>query len=113
MEIKVSEYVTLNQGVTLEEGEKIYNMIDVALKGNDQVKLDFTGITLTTTAFLNVVIGVLYKDYSPEELRRRLILEGVSAETREKIKKVTNTAKLFYQNQTTFNKNVEEVLYGN
>ena len=111
MEIKISKYVTLNQGVTLEEGQKIYDMIGQSLQKGEKVELDFEGITLTTTAFLNVVLGVLYKDYSSEDLKNTLFLKNVNTETARRIKKVTDTAKLFYSNQERFNKNVEDVLY--
>lgn len=111
--IKVNEFVTLNQGVTSEEGLPIFERIMSSLKIGEKVELDFEGVTFMTTAFLNVVIGSLYKDYSSDQLKENLMLKSVSPETAQRIKKVTDNAKLFYADQEGFNKSVEEVIYGN
>lgn len=110
--IRVNEFVTLNQGVTSEEGQPLFELIMETLKVNEKVELDFEGVTFMTTAFLNVVIGSLYKDYTSDQLKENLILKSVSPETAQRIKKVTDNAKLFYADQEGFNKSVEEVIYG-
>lgn len=104
--------ITLNQGVTSEEGQPIYEAIIKFLKEGEVVTLDFEGVTFLTTAFLNVVIGTLYKDYSSEQLKDILKLKNVSLETASRIKRVTDNAKSFYADQESFNQTVEEVVYG-
>jgi len=74
--IRIVEYVTLNQGVTSEEGQPIYDLIANYLKNGEQVELDFSNMKFMTTAFLNVVIGTLYKDYSSEQLKALLHLKN-------------------------------------
>lgn len=111
--IKIDNYVSLHQGVTTKEGEGINKEIIAAFNQNEKIELDFKDIKLTTTAFLNEAIGVLYKDYTSEELKKRLSFKNISQETAIRIKKVTNNAKLFYKNQDTFNEMVEDALYGN
>lgn len=113
LHIYVKEHVTLNQGVTSEEGKPVYDLIYKTLNSGDTVELDFDGMTFMTTAFLNVVIGTLYKDFTSEQLKERLILQNVSSDTAFRIKKVTDNAKLFYANQAAFNKNIDDAIYGN
>ena len=93
--IKLNDYLTLNSGVTPEEGTPVYNSIIEAFKKGEVVILDFEGVDMLTTAFLNVVIGDLYKDYSSEKLKSMLVLVNYSEQTAKRIKKVTDNAKLF------------------
>ena len=102
----------MNESSTLFEIGLINNSIIEAFKKGDAVTLDFDGVDMLTTAFLNVVIGDLYKDYSSEELKSMLSLVNYSESTAKRIKKVTDNAKLFYKDENSYNKEVEEVLNG-
>ncbi len=110
--ILVNDFVTLNKGVTPDEGMPIYEQIISAFKNQEQVVLDFADVEMMTTAFLNVVIGGLYQDYTSEQLKTMLSFKNVTDATAVRIKKVTDNAKLFYSNQEKFNQSVDEVLYG-
>lgn len=111
--VTIKDYVSLCQGVTSEEGQPIYNLIIGILKSGDIVELDFDGMTFMTTAFLNVVIGTLYKDFSSEELRNILKLQNVNEETATRIKRVTDNAKAFYADKEGFTAAVEEAMNEN
>lgn len=111
--IKINNYITLNQGITSEEGEPIYKMIVEKLSKDEDVTLDFEEVTFLTTAFLNVVIGALYKDYTSEQLQAKLHIENINEETVARIKKVTDNAKLFYSDEEKFNEAVDNSIYGN
>ena len=110
--ITINSMITLNQGVTSEEGQPIYEAIFKSLQEGEVVTLDFEGVSFLTTAFLNVVIGTLYKDYTSEKLKSVLILKNVNPETASRIKRVTDNAKSFYADQESFNQTVEEAVYG-
>ena len=110
--IQINDYITLNQGITSEEGTPINEMIASALANGDEVTLDFANVTFLTTAFLNAAIGALYKDYSSEKLQESLHILNISPETAARIKRVTTNAKEFYSDSEKFNKTVEEVMYG-
>ena len=112
-EIIIDEHVTLHQGITSEEGESIYKMIYDSLSKNEDVTLDFKDVTFLTTAFLNVVIGTLYKYYTSEQLQKKLHVRNINEETAARIKKVTDNAKLFYNDEAKFNENVDSSIYGN
>lgn len=113
VKILVNNFITLNQGITSEEGQPIYDKIAEALSQEEEVTLDFADVTFLTTAFLNVVIGTLYKDYTSEQLRAMLHVVNANDETVARIKKVTDNAKSFYSDEDKFNQAVEEVLNGN
>ncbi len=110
--IKINDHITLNQGITSEEGEPIYKIIVDSLSRNEDVTLDFKDVTFLTTAFLNVVIGTLYKDYTSEQLQQKLHVQNINDETVARIKKVTTNAKAFYENEVKFNETVEKIVYG-
>lgn len=110
--IKINDYISLNKGITSEEGDAIYKGILQALRENIVVTLDFSGVELTTTAFLNVIIGNLYSDYTSEELKEKIKFKDVKDATALRIKKVTDNAKSYYRNQERFAKDVEEVING-
>lgn len=110
MVIKVNELVSCNKGVTPDEGKVVYDKLIAAFNNEQPVILDFAGIEMMTTAFLNVAIGNLYKTYTSEQLRELLKLVNVSETTAFRIKKVTDRAKDFYDNPEEFNQGVKEVL---
>lgn len=114
MELIIDQYVTLHQGITADEGKKIYNKIITSFKNGEVVVLNFENLELLTTAFLNVVIGNLYAKYSSEEIKKMLVLKGYSESIAMRIKNVTDTAKQFYANKKKFrnrinNNNVNEL----
>lgn len=111
--ITIADEVTLNQGVTPEEAEPIRERIYASVKSGDPVVLDFARIQLITTAFLNVVIGTLYKEFSSADLKKILTFENLTEGIAMRIKRVTDNAKLFYENPEQFQHNVDSAIYGN
>lgn len=110
--IKLNDHITCKKGVTPDEGEPIYNQIVTSLKEGDNVVLDFSDVEMMTTAFLNVVIGNLYKDYTSEQLKSMLSFENLTESIAFRIKKVTDNAKLFYSNEEKYNQDIEEAING-
>ena len=111
--IEINNYISMNQGITSEEGKPIYKLIIDSLSKNEDVILDFKDVSFLTTAFLNVVVGTLYKDYTSEQLQEKLHVKNINDETAIRIKKVTTNAKAFYENEAKFNKTVDSSIYGN
>lgn len=108
--LRINDYTTLNNGVSTEEGNKVNEYIKSALSRYDVVCLDFSGVEILTTAFLNGAIGSLYKNFTSEELSRRIKLENIQSDDRPRFKMVTDRAKVFYKDQESFNSAVENVL---
>lgn len=110
--IKISDYTATNLAVAADEGERIYHLIVDLFSDYQTIVLDFSDIALLTTAYLNGAIGQLYKNYSSQELGKRLKLENVSQDDLILFKKVTNRAKEFYNNEETFGQTVQSVIDG-
>jgi len=108
--IKIADHISLNKGITPDEAEPIYNMEMEAFHNGQKVVLDFDGIEMLTTAFLNVIIGNLYKDYNSEELRMMLAFNHLDDATAIRIKKVTTNAKSFYKDEKVYSQIIEEII---
>jgi hypothetical protein len=73
----------------------------------------FLNIEIMTTAFLNTAIGQLYKDFSEEKVRECLRVENISESGKVILKRVVDTAKLFYKDRDAFQRmqqSIEEIL---
>lgn len=110
--IKLNDFISCRKGVTPEEAEPIYRDIVSSFQKGDTVTIDFEGVEMVTTAFLNVVIGDLYKDYTSGQLKERLLFQNLSSAIALRIKKVTDNAKLFYKDEKVYAKTVEDVMNG-
>ena len=112
MTIKLNDFISCQKGITHGDGEPIYERIINAFHNGDSVILDFDGVEMMTTAFLNVVIGNLYKDYTSDQLKGILSFINLPNAVAVRIKKVTDNAKLFYKDEEKFTKSVEDVING-
>lgn len=106
--IKLVEQISCNKGITSEEAEPLYSAEIEAFNAGKTITLDFAGVEMITTAFLNVIVGRLYKDYDKEQLKEMLFFEGLTESIARRIKKVTDNAKLFYQDEQSYEKEVKE-----
>lgn len=61
-----------------EHGQLIYDAIHTPLENNEQVVLDFTGVTQFASPFFNFAVGKLLKNILEPDLRRLLILENLN-----------------------------------
>ena len=62
-----------------EQGDLIFDEIATSLdKSEAEILLDFSGLKLITTAFLNNAIGKLYKNYEKEKLNNRLKIKNIT-----------------------------------
>ena len=111
--LKINEHITLNKGVTPDEGEIIFQILSEQFSQGNKVILDFTGVEMMTTAFLNVAIGNLYKTYNSDQLKEMMEFNGLTESIAMKIKQVTDAAKLFYLDEEKFSNIIDKVLNEN
>lgn len=100
-EVKINIYneVGGRAAVSDIDGNKLFEKINLALKGGNSVLLDFINIEILTSAFLNTAIGQLYKeDYDVEFLRKNVKTSNMQAEDWEILKSVLVRAKEYYHN---------------
>lgn len=72
--------------------------------------LNFEGITVMITAFLNAAIGKLYEHFDSETLNERLKLENVAPNDRILFKMVVQRAKEYFANREIFEETVANTL---
>lgn len=110
--IKVLEVINRDSAVSSDDGENVYTNIIDAITEGFIVELDFSGITLMTTAFLNSAIGQLYSKFSSEELNTSLKLKNVAQEDGILFKKVIDRAKQYQANKKGFEDSANDAIYG-
>lgn len=95
MDIVIRELVGEN-AVTLDDGNKIYGNIFPALKSEEKINIDFTGVKVFASPFFNAAIGRLLKDFSSDLLNRLVSFSNLNAVGAEVLKRVIENSKQFY-----------------
>lgn len=96
-------------GVEAEDGQKVFDLIVKAFEENKRVTLSFRNIEMLTTAFLNTAVGQLYKDLSEEDIRERLSVSDISDSGKIALKRVVETAKLYYKDPEALKRSIDEI----
>ncbi len=96
--------------VEADSGEKVYGLIEKAFNERRKVILSFLNIKLLTTAFLNTAIGQLYKDFSEDFIKENLKVEEMSQSGLVSLKRVVETAKLYYKDPDAMGKSIQDIL---
>lgn len=92
------------------DGEKVYDLIAKAMKEGKKVKISFQNVEMLTSAFLNTAIGQVYRDFSEKEIKEKLSVDQMAPEDVSLLKRVTNTAKLFYKDPDRMEKSIKKIL---
>lgn len=113
--IVIRDVIDSELAVSTENGMKVFQLVNSYLQQKEKVELDFAGINIMITAFLNAAIGSLYgiKEYTPEFLNEYLKLENVEKEDRILFRDVIQRAKEYFADRETFEKNSNDAIYGN
>ena len=65
---------------------------------------------MLTTAFLNTAVGQLYKDFSEDYIKENLRVSDISESGKVSLKRVVDTAKLFYKNPDAMQQSINDIL---
>lgn len=95
IKIKVFD-VTGRYGTDENDATPIYALVSKHLKQGDSVELDFSGVQLLLTIFLNTAIGQLYKSFDADLLKEKLIITGLSKYNIETVDAVRDNATRYY-----------------
>ena len=97
MRINVKEFMgTANLWFPGVESNDLRNKIAKGITSCQQVIIDFEGIELLTSSFLNSMIGSLYFDFTPQQIRDSMKVENMCQEDLQTLKLVVSNAKRFY-----------------
>lgn len=107
VKIKVADVIGSNLGVSSEDGGAVFEKIRIALNARQSVELDFTGIDMLISAFLNAAVGKLVEDLSIDEIHQRIKFTGMADGDPELLEKVLENARRYYEDPDRFRKLLE------
>ncbi|MFZ5430334.1 MAG: STAS-like domain-containing protein [Bacteroidota bacterium] len=96
-------------GVESEDGQKVFELIVKAFGDKKKVTLSFQNIAMLTTAFLNTAVGQLYKDFQEDYIRENLKVTDISDSGKVALKRVVDTAKLYYKDPGALKRSIDEI----
>lgn len=82
--------------ITLEDGETVYRLIHPELVARHPIDVDFMGVEVYASPFLNAALGRLLEDLKPEVLNDLLKIHGMSGEGHALLVRVIENAKRYY-----------------
>jgi len=97
MKLSVFDLVGANC-VTYGDGQKVYDLVHRELQRGRPVELDFAGVRVLVSLFLNAAIGRLLEDTSSEDLNRLLIISNLPPGGVETIRHVIENSNNYYHN---------------
>jgi hypothetical protein len=112
--LKIKELIGTDLAVSTENGQKVYLEIEKNLISKEQIVLDFEGVSLIITAFLNAAIGSLFRNqkYTTEFLNENVFLTNVDSNDAHLFIEVINRAKEYFSNKDFIEKNNQDSIYG-
>ena len=106
-EYKVFEIIGENC-ITMEDGQKIYDLVFPELKSGNSVELNFSGCKIFVSLFFNYAIGHLLKDFPPNDLNRLLTISNIEPMGSETLQGVIENAKRYYLMDDATRKKIDE-----
>ena len=110
--MKVIDIINNTLAVSADEGQKVYDIVVESISNNQAIELDFKGIEILTTAFLNAAIGQLYSQFSSEQLNKFLKIIYLEESDTKLIYKVVKRAKEYFADRNSFSQSVNAAIYG-
>jgi hypothetical protein len=82
--------------ITVNDGQKIYDLVHPQLQANQPVELDFAGVEIFAAPFFNFAIGQLLKDIQPENISKLLKISNIKPLGNQIISLVIENSKRYY-----------------
>lgn len=79
-----------------EEAERLFDLLEPALRAGGRVQLDFTGVDTLASSFLNVALGRLYGHLPASDVDALLEYKGLDPTDDRVVKLVVKNAKEHY-----------------
>lgn len=99
--IEIKKYIVTSMAVSSERAEPIFTDIKEALLQGKNVIVDFSGVKLVITAFLNIALGKLYgvEEFSKEFIEAAVRFKNTNESIEEMINEVKANSLIFYSNR--------------
>lgn len=96
--------------VEATDGLKVSTIVSKFINNKQPVVLSFLNVQMLTSAFLNTAVGILYKDFSEGDIKKYLSVSDIDPTDAILLKRVVDTAKIFYSDPERIKKSLKEVL---
>lgn len=108
--ISIYEVVGSHLCVASDDGQKVFDYLNIALENDQDVELSFLNVKTLTSAFLNAAIGQLYGKFDEDQIRSHLEVKDADQDDLALLKRVVDNAKLYFKNPERFNQALQETL---
>ena len=108
--INIFEQVGGNAAISVDDGNKVFNLISKSINENLKVILDFNNIKLMTSPFLNAAIGQLYGVFSDDIVKNHLNIINLSDIHIETFKRVVDRAREYFKDKKPFDDIANEMI---
>ena len=110
--IKQSVYQIVGTDICVEadDGKKVYDVVCEFIRQKQPLILSFLNVSMLTSAFLNTAVGLLYRDFPEEDIKKYLSVADIDPADRVLLKRVVDTAKIFYTEPERIRNSLKEVL---
>lgn len=106
--IKVYEVVGNPLCVASSDGQMVFTRLLAAMRENKKVELSFHNVTTLTSAFLNAAIGQLYGEFDEKTIKKLVNVKDMQPDDLALLKRVVDTAKLYFKDPKKFERAVKE-----
>ena len=106
--VRVFDIVGGPLGVSVNDGQRLYDKIFPLLGVGTPVVLSFKDVDTIITAFLNAAVGQLYREFSEDRIRQLLTVADLDPDGAEMVNQVFENAKRYYSNPEDFDRAWEE-----
>lgn len=95
----LKDAISSSQAISLDDACVVYQRLSSYFEQGQDVVVDFSGIDLVISAFLNRAFGDLYGQFSESYVRDRLKIENIQEDDLRIFKRVIDRAKDYYQDK--------------
>lgn len=85
--------------ITVDDGQQLYELIHPCLLAGKPVELDFAGVKVFASPFINLAFGQLLKDISGDKLNQLIKFTALNADGWDVLEYVLAKAKRYYSDE--------------
>lgn len=109
MQVIVRDLIGFEDAITMDDGQRLYDLIHPELTAGRPVELDFAGVEVFASPFFNASIGQLLRDLEPADLNRLLRIANLRPVGAETLRLVIDNSKRYYRDPD-YRKAVDQAL---
>ncbi|ARN56347.1 STAS-like domain-containing protein [Sedimentisphaera salicampi] len=95
--------------ISSDDGQKLFDKLKPLLKENNKIILNFEGVEILISLFLNVAIGQLYGQFSKDVIESSIKVQGLSNSDLQILERVKENALRYYNNPEPYDEAWQEL----